>query len=404
MQVEKKHILVGVTGGIAAYKAADLVSQLVKQGHDVQVVMTENAHRFISPVTFAALTGKPVWLDEFASGSGMAVPHVELAGAADLFVVVPATANTIAKLAWGLADNLLTSIALVYNKTLLVAPAMNTNMYRHPAVQENLAVLRRRGVEVIEPDEGRLACGAYGPGKLASVERLLAAIEYHLFTPKTLTGKKVIVTAGGTRENIDPVRFIGNRSSGKMGFALAKAAMLRGAEVILISGPVALPPPFRVQYVPVETAAEMREKVLEYYAGAQVVVMAAAVADYRVARPYREKIKKKDSDLELRLTRNPDILKELGEKKQNQVLVGFAAETEDVIKNAQQKLQEKNLDLMVANDVARQDAGFHADTNLVTLLFPDGRQQSLPLMLKEELAHRIFEVIESLPQFHKLEQ
>lgn len=404
VQVERKNILVGVTGGIAAYKAADLVSQLVKQGHDVQVVMTENACRFISPGTFAALTGKAVWLDEFTSSSGMAVPHVQLAGAADLFVVVPATANTIAKLAWGLADNLLTSIALVFNKTLLVAPAMNTNMYRHRAVQDNLNILKRRGAHIIEPEEGRLACGAVGTGKLASVERILAAIEYHLFASKTLTGKKVIVTAGGTRENIDPVRFIGNRSSGKMGFALAKAAMLKGAEVILVSGPVALQPPVNVRFVQVETAAEMRQEVLEHYPEAQVVIMAAAVADYRVARPFETKIKKREAELELLLTKNPDILKELGEKKQNQVLVGFAAETEDLIGNARHKLEQKNLDLIVANDVTRQDAGFHADTNLVTLLFPDGQRQALPLMPKEELAHRILETIESLPRFHKLDQ
>lgn len=399
--MKKKTILVGVTGGIAAYKAADLVSQLVKQENHVQVVMTENACRFIAPVTFEALTGKPVWLDDFASSPGLAVPHVQLANEADLFVVVPATANTIGKLAWGIADNLLTSIALVYNKTLLVAPAMNTNMYLHPAVQDNLNTLRKRGVHIIEPDRGRLACGAVGTGKLAPVDKILAAINYHLFEPKNLTGKKVIVTAGGTREKIDPVRFIGNRSSGKMGFALAKAAMLRGAEVILISGPAKVLPPAGVNFVQVETAAEMRQKVLEYYPDAHIVIMAAAVADYRVARPHTEKIKKRKADLELLLTKNPDILKELGEKKQDQVLVGFAAETQDLIKNAHQKLVEKKLDLIVANDVTSQDAGFNADTNLVTLLFPDGNQKALPLMTKEELAHRIFEVIESLPQFHK---
>lgn len=396
-----KKVLVGVTGGIAAYKAADLVSRLVKQGIQVQVIMTENAARFISPLTFEALSGRPVWLDEFSTAGGLSVPHVQLAGEADLFVIVPATANTVAKLAWGMADNLLSAVALVYNKTLLIAPAMNTNMYHHPALQENLKILKSRGVCVIEPDSGRLACGATGPGKLAPVEEIVALVQWHLFQPKKLLGKKVVVTAGGTRENIDPVRYIGNRSSGKMGFALAQAAWLRGAEVVLIAGPVGLTPPSQVAFYPVESAREMREVVLQHYDEAHIVVKAAAVADYRVVDPGTQKIKKREQDLELVLTKNPDILRELGEKKRHQVLVGFAAETEELLDNAQEKLVKKNLDLIVANDVTRQDAGFNVDTNEVTLLFPDGRQELLPLMSKEALAHRIFEVIESLPRFQR---
>ena len=397
----KKKVMVGVTGGIAAYKAADLVSSLVKQDIDVQVIMTEKAESFISPLTFEALSGNPVWQDEFSPGGGLSVPHVQLAEQADLFIIVPATANTLAKLAWGLADNLLSSIALVYNKTLLIAPAMNTNMYNHPAVQENLATLRRRGVRIIEPASGRLACGATGVGKLAPVEDIVAAIRWHLFEPKGLQGKKVIVTAGGTREAIDPVRFIGNRSSGKMGFALAEAAWLRGADVVLISGPVGLAPPFGVTCHYVESAAQMRQLVLDHYEEADIVVKAAAVADYRVANPGTQKIKKTDNDLELLLTKNPDILKELGEKKRHQVLIGFAAETEELLANAQEKLVKKNLDLIVANDVTRQDAGFNADTNEVTLLFPDGKQEPLPLMSKESLAHHIFQVVEQLPRFKR---
>lgn len=398
----KKKILIGVTGGIAAYKACELVSLLVKQEMDVQVIMTEKARQFVAPHTFEALSDKPVWLDEFGLDQGLSVPHVQLADQADLFVIAPATANTLAKLAYGFADNILTATALVYNKKLLVAPAMNTNMYHHPAVQKNLEILKDRDVQVIDPASGRLACGAIGQGRLAPVETILSQINYHLFEPKTMAGKQVVVTAGGTREDIDPVRYISNRSSGKMGFAMAKAAKLRGADVVLISGPVNLEPPCGVKYIQVASAREMRKSVLDHYPNADVVIKAAAVADYRAANLEQQKIKKDSNDFELRLIKNPDILKELGEQKQQQVLVGFAAETEELLQNARVKLVKKNLDLIVANDVTHKDAGFNADTNIVTLLYPDGRSQELPVMSKEILAHKILEVVESLPQFKQL--
>ncbi len=319
-----------------------------------------------------------------------------------MLVIAPATANTIAKLVAGFADNLLTSTALAYNKKILLAPAMNSNMYLHPATQENLRILKSRGVEIIEPESGRLACGTVGPGRLAEVETLLAAINNALFTPKSLMGTKVLVTAGGTREAIDPVRYLGNRSSGKMGFALAKAARLRGAEVILISGPNNLTPFPGIKYIDVESAEEMHLMVLKYFNDSQIVIKAAAVADYKVTEPWQQKIKKEADTLELALTKNPDILQELGQRKARQILVGFAAETTDLLQNASEKIKNKNLDLIIANDVTRKDAGFNVDTNLVTFLFPDGYYEEIPLMPKEALAHRIFDTIESLPGFEFL--
>lgn len=394
-----KKIIIGITGGIAAYKACELASLLVKQEADVHVVMTEKAKEFIAPLTFQALTGKPVWEDEFSGNFGLTIPHVQLSEEADLLAIVPATANTIAKIVHGIADNLLSSIALAHNKKLLLAPAMNSNMYLHPAVQANLKTLESRGVKIVEPGSGRLACGVIGPGRLAEVDLILAEINNLLFEHKTLLGKKVLVTAGGTLEPIDPVRYIGNRSSGKMGFALAKVAKLRGADVVLISGPNNLKPFPGIQYHQVETTLEMQELVLRHFTDAHIVVKAAAVADYKVASPEQQKIKKQEDTLELLLTKNPDILKGLGENKTRQILVGFAAETKDLLANAQEKINNKNLDLIVANDVTRKDAGFNVNTNLVTLLFPDGGFEEIPLMSKEDLAHRIFEVIEGLPRF-----
>jgi phosphopantothenoylcysteine decarboxylase/phosphopantothenate--cysteine ligase len=348
--MEKNLVLLGVTGGIAAYKGAELVSLLVKQDLAVQVIMTKKAQEFITPLTFSALSGNPVWLDEFDFQQRLPVPHVTLAEQADLLVIAPATANTIAKLARGIGDNLLSALALAYNKKMLVAPAMNTNMYQHLAVQENLRILQERGVEIIQPEAGRLACGAVGPGRLASVAEIAARIQFHLYQPKEWVGKKVMVTAGGTRENIDPVRYIGNRSSGKMGFALAKAAWLRGAETVLISGPTELEPPQGILYRQVESAGEMRQAVLEHYPETDVVIKAAAVADYRSDQMSLHKIKKDSEYSTLKLVRTPDILQELGEKKTGQILVGFAAETENLLTHARQKLTKKKLDLIVAND------------------------------------------------------
>ena len=397
-----KRIVLGITGGIAAYKLCELASRLVKLGASVHVIMTDKAREFVTPLTFQALTGNPVWSDEFKGDSKTAISHITLAEEADLLVIAPATANTIAKLAFGFADNLLTSTALAYNKKMLLAPAMNSNMYLHPATQENLRILKLRGVKIIEPDSGRLACGVVGPGRLGETETLLAAIESALFAPKSLIGKRVLVTAGGTQEAIDPVRYIGNRSSGKMGFALAKAAKLRGAEVVLISGPNNLTPFPGINYFSVRTAEEMRTLVLKHFADAEIVIKAAAVADFRVADPSRQKIKKQADILELVLTRNPDILQELGQNKAQQVLVGFAAETDDLLQNAAQKIKNKKLDFIIANDVTRKDAGFNVDTNLVTFLFPDGSCEEIPLMPKEALAHRIFDTIEGLPGFKSL--
>ena len=397
-----KRIILGITGGIAAYKLCELVSRLVKLEADVQVIMTDKAKEFVTPLTFRALTGNPVWADEFSGEQKAAISHITLAEEADLLVIAPATANTIAKLVAGFADNLLTSTALAYNKKILLAPAMNSNMYLHPATQENLRILKSRGVEIIEPESGRLACGTVGPGRLAEVETLLAAINNALFTPKSLMGTKVLVTAGGTREAIDPVRYLGNRSSGKMGFALAKAARLRGAEVILISGPNNLTPFPGIKYIDVESAEEMHLMVLKYFNDSQIVIKAAAVADYKVTEPWQQKIKKEADTLELALTKNPDILQELGQRKARQILVGFAAETTDLLQNASEKIKNKNLDLIIANDVTRKDAGFNVDTNLVTFLFPDGYYEEIPLMPKEALAHRIFDTIESLPGFEFL--
>jgi phosphopantothenoylcysteine decarboxylase/phosphopantothenate--cysteine ligase len=399
--MEKNLVLLGVTGGIAAYKGAELVSLLVKQDLAVQVIMTKKAQEFITPLTFSVLSGNPVWLDEFDYQQRLPVPHVTLAEQADLLVIAPATANTIAKLAQGIGDNLLTSLALAYNKKMLVAPAMNANMYRHPAVQANLRILQERGVEIIQPEVGYLACGAVGPGRLAPVAEIAARIQFHLFQPKTWLGKKVLVTAGGTRENIDPVRYIGNRSSGKMGFALAKAAWLRGAETVLISGPTELKAPPGMQYRQVESAEEMREAVLEYYPETDVVIKAAAVADFRPAQAGLHKIKKDSDYSAIPLVRTPDILQELGEKKREQILVGFAAETEHLLAHARQKMKKKKLDLIVANDVTREGAGFAADTNQVALLFPDGQVQQLPLMSKEEVAQRILSAVENMPRFQK---
>lgn len=391
-----KKILIGVTGSIAAYKILDLISLLRREGAQTKVVMTKAAQEFVSPLSLAVMSENQVLSEEFTASSS--VEHIQLAKEADLFLIAPATANTIAKLAYGLADNLLTEVALAARAPIVICPAMNTNMYLNQATQDNLLVLKKRGFRIIEPEEGKLACGDEGQGRLAEQEKILQTIE-EVLTLKDYEGQNVVVTAGPTREPLDPVRFLSNRSSGKMGYALAEAACYRGAEVTLISGPSNLNPPLGCKLVEVETALEMREAVMNCFPEADVVIKAAAVSDYRPVKKEEKKIKKGAASLELLLVKNPDILEELGRMKTNQILVGFAAETEKVREYAAEKLKEKNLDLIVANEVSRQGIGFEAEDNEVFLVYPDGKITEIPLMSKKEVAFCILDAVRELPRF-----
>lgn len=392
--LKDRNILLGVTGGIAAFKAASLTSQLVKAGANVKVVMTRNATHFISPLTFQTLSRNPVYLEMFSSLSWQP-EHISLADWAELFVIAPATANVIGKLAHGIADDLLTTVALAVRCPIILAPAMNSNMLGNPILQDNLRYLEEKGFLIIAPEYGPLACGCEGRGRLADLEVIIEAIRMEL-TPKDLEGIKILVTAGPTREMIDPIRFITNRSSGKMGYALARAARDRGAKVTLISGPTSLKPPPYVEFVRVETALQMRDAVMERFKWADVIVMAAAVADYRPKESMGHKLKKSDSELILRLTPNPDILAELGGKKGDKILVGFAAETEHLISNALEKLHAKNLDLIVANNVLEHGAGFESDTNIVTIIDERGKAEKLPILPKDEVAHKVLDRISEM--------
>lgn len=394
MMLQGKWITLGVSGGIAAYKAADLASKLTAQGAAVHVILTAAAARFVGPVTFAGVTGHFVHQDMFANSPDCAIPHIDLASRADLLVIAPATANVLAKLAAGLADDLLSATALAATCPVLVCPAMNAAMYQHPAVQKNLQVLESYGYHILEPASGRMACGTVGKGRLPETSVILEKI-YQLLPPQgNLSGLKVLVTAGGTREPIDPVRYISNRSSGKMGYALARAAAQRGARVTLVTTPTALEPPPGVEVVRVETAQQMLEAVMAVYDRVEVVIKAAAVADYRPARMAEQKIKKSDAMLVLELVKNPDILGQLGQHKRPGVtLVGFAAETADLLQNAADKLCRKNLDLIVANDVTVPGAGFGSDTNVVKLLYADGSVKDVPRLDKLELAHLIWDEV-----------
>ncbi|SMB94589.1 Phosphopantothenate-cysteine ligase [Thermanaeromonas toyohensis ToBE] len=397
--LQGKKIILGVCGGIAAYKAADLCRLLVKEGAQVQVLMTRAAKEFITPLTFSTLSGRPALSEMFGAEGVNPLLHIEVASGADLLLIAPATANIIAKLAWGLADDLLSTTALAVTCPALIAPAMNVHMYNNPVVQENLAILKRRGWEVIEPEEGELACGVQGKGRLASLEKIIAAARKAL-SPQDLAGKTFLVTAGGTREPLDPVRFISNRSSGKMGHALARAAWERGARVLLVSAATGIEPPWGVEYYPVETAADMAERVLSLFSQVDVVIKAAAVADFRPAEVAGEKIKKSEyRSLILTLEPTVDILAELGKVKRHQILVGFAAETTEALHQGALKMAAKNVDLMVINDVTLEGAGFGSDTNIVTLLYPDGRREELPRLPKLEVAHRILNAVKSLPRF-----
>lgn len=386
-----KTITVGVTGGIAAYKVAELVSSLVKAGADIHVAMTPSACEFITPLTFEVLTGNPVHRELFRTDSEGGVLHIDLAQRADLLVIAPATANIIGKAASGLADDLVSTLVLAASCPVLFCPAMNVVMYDNPMVQRNMISLKGYGCHFVDPGEGRLACGTVGKGRLAEPEIIIHSIT-KLLTPQDLAGLTVLVTAGPSREPLDPVRYLSNRSSGKMGYALARAAALRGAGVILISGPTALTPPPGVEFVSVETAGQMYDAVLNYHPGADVVIKAAAVADYRPVDTSNKKIKKQGRELSLELTENPDILAELGRRKEGKkLLVGFAAETNDVRKYALDKLHRKNLDLLVANDVTIPGAGFDCDTNMVRLYDKRGKEETLPLMDKNKVAHRILD-------------
>lgn len=388
-----KKIVLGVTGGIAVYKAVDLVSRLRKQGCEVRVVMTEHAQQFVTPLTFKEISGNKVAVSMWSSNQEFNVEHIALANWADAFVVAPATANIIAKMAYGLADDLLSTTLLAAQAPIVVCPAMNTGMYENVATQENIAKLQGRGITVMPPAVGKLACGTSGAGRLPEPQEIVEFLNaFFAKREGDLRGLKVLVTAAGTREPIDPVRFVGNRSSGKMGYAVAQMAAERGAEVLLISGPSALSIPANVKAIKVETTNEMLEACLESYDKVDIVIKAAAVADYRPRDVAEQKIKKKTDDaLTVVMDKNPDILKTLGAKKTHQVLVGFAAETQNLLENARDKVVKKNLDMIVANDVTAAGAGFNADTNIVKFLFANGEVRSLEQMPKVDVANCILD-------------
>jgi phosphopantothenoylcysteine decarboxylase/phosphopantothenate--cysteine ligase len=381
-------ILLGVGGGIAAYKAAELARQLMQQGHEVQAVMTAAAQEFVKPLTFAALTGRKVLTDLFAIES--AIEHVSVAEEGDLLAIAPATADLMAKMAHGLAGDFLTTLYLAFTGPVVIAPAMNVNMWRHPATQENLETLRRRGHRIVEPEEGYLACGMTGPGRLADPETIAKAVARELSRRREFEGETVLVTAGPTQEPLDPVRYISNRSSGKMGYAVAEAAASRGAHVVLISGPVQLPPPRGVELVPVNTAQEMRDRVFENLGRAGIVIKAAAVADFHLSKVPDQKVKKTAARVSLELDPTPDILAELGRKKGDRLLIGFAAETQNLAAEARRKLELKNCDMVVGNLVGGE-IGFGSEDNEVVLALSTGETVALPRASKREIADRILD-------------
>ena len=390
--LKDRHIILGVSGGIAAYKTVELLRRLSEAEARVAVVMTRNGQRFITPLTFQALTPHGVYTDLFDSYRPGAMDHIQLSEWGELVVLAPATANLIAKAAHGLADDLLSTFLLACPAPKLFCPAMNVRMFENPVVQANLNLLKGFGQYVLEPSAGFLACGQTGPGRLPDAEIIIEKI-LDILSPQDLKGEQVLITAGCTWEAIDPVRFISNPSTGKMGFSLARVAKRRGAQVILVTGPTHLEDIPGISTVRVTSALEMQEEVLRAFPKASIVIKAAAVSDYRPQEVFSQKIKKKESVLHLTLVQNPDILRLLGQKKKNQFLVGFAAETEDLLNNALKKLKEKNLDLIVANPIGKPEAGFGGDTNQVLFLFPDGKTMSLPVMLKEEVAGLIFDTI-----------
>ena len=417
--LKDKNIILGVTGGIAAYKCVDLVSRLRKQGANVHVILTKGAQNFVTETAMREISGNPVVTSMWQEIQQYDVEHIALARLADVVLVAPATANVIAKCACGMADDMLTTTLLATKAPVFFAPAMNTNMYENSITQQNLHTLQERGCHIIDPAAGHLACGTSGVGRMPEPQELVEILADFFATGKELaesdevdsrqhlaeeldfSGLNILVTAAGTREPIDPVRYIGNRSSGKMGYAIAEAARDLGANVTLISGPSALTPLAGVNFFKVESARDMRRLVLENFPESQIVIKAAAVADYRVKNAADHKIKKNDEELTLVLEKNPDILKELGQKKQKgQVLVGFAAETQNLIQYAQSKLEKKNLDMIVANDVSKPQAGFNVDTNLIKLLKRDGSIEELPLMSKKDLAYIILNHVMKIYRQH----
>lgn len=388
-----KTVVLGVCGGIAAYKAAALCSKLTQAGASVRVIMTESAAKLVQPLTFQALSKHQVMVDTFDEKDASVVMHINMADSADLVIVAPATANMLAKMAYGLADDMLSTTLLAVTAPILVAPAMNVHMYEHPATQNNMSILRARGVHFIDPGEGQLACGYVGKGRMAEPEEILVAAEQVLTPDQPLIGKKVLITAGGTVERIDPVRYLTNDSSGKMGFALAEAARDLGADVTVIAAKTTVHEPGGVQLVRVESASDMLNAVMDRLQASDIIIKAAAVADYRPAEQAPQKIKKKEETLTLTLVKNPDILQQIGDSKTNQFVVGFAAETEQTAEHAMDKLRRKNCDLLVANDVTVEGAGFGTDTNVVTVFDRSGLVEELPLLSKREVANRLLRMI-----------
>jgi len=395
----ERRILVAVSGGIAAYKAPELVRALLRAGHEVRCMLTPAAAEFVSPLVLQALTGQPARMQLFDAAEEGAIDHIALADWADLLVVAPATADVLARLACGMANDLVTTVALATRAPLLLAPAMNVNMWRHAATQLNLATLRERGAHVVGPESGALACGWEGEGRMSEPADIAAHAEL-LLGASDLDGTPVLVTAGGTRERVDAVRYLGNRSSGKMGFAVARQAASRGAEVVLVAAPTSLSTPAGVRRIDVESAREMREAVLAELPRARVVIKAAAVADFRPSQPAAGKIRKEELEdgagISLDLVRNPDILAEICESKGDRVIVGFAAESDDVIESARRKVVRKGCDLIVANDVSRAESGFDVDTNTVTFVWPGGELEELPPLAKDEVASQLLDRISKL--------
>ena len=396
MELKNRTILLGVTGGIAIHKSLDYASQLVKWGAAVHVIMTKNAIRLINPLQFQVISRNPVLLDLFDTGGDWKPPHIDLADRADLLAIVPATANVLGKMANGIADDALSTVAVSVHCPILVAPAMNGHMYQNPFVQQNIDTLSKHGVQFIEPASGDLACGYQGVGRLNEVETILKRTREILNLQQDLHGKRFLVTAGATREYIDPVRFITNGSSGKMGYALAEAAAHRGATVQLISGHATVPPPTKIEICNVQTTQEMHEAVLQKFEETDIVIMAAAPVDYRPAEWTPHKIKKRTDTLNIALQKNPDTAQTIGESKKHQLTVCFAAETNDVLENAKEKLIRKNCDLIVANDILAEGAGFAGDTNIVTLLDKAGNCEQLPLLSKQEVANAILDRVVKL--------
>lgn len=388
-----KCVVLGVTGGIAVYKALDVVSALRKKNVDVRVIMTKGATEFVAPLTFQSISQNLVVTDMFAEPKAWEIQHISLAQRADVFLVAPATANIIGKVANGIADDMLSTTIMATKAKVIFAPAMNTNMYENPIVQENIAKLKSLGYEFIEPDSGRLACGDIGKGKLPKPEVIVERVLTELYDKKDLVGKKVVVTAGPTRADLDPVRFISNRSTGKMGYEIAIEARDRGAEVVLISGKTSLAKPNGIEVIDVTTNSEMLEAVLDNYEDADIVIKAAAVADYKAKEVSTQKIKKGEGNLVLELVRDADILQTIGQKKKDQILVGFAAESQNVLENAKGKLERKNLDYIVANDITSKDTGFASSDNRVTIISREGDIVSLDKMSKREVARNLFDIL-----------